>query len=83
MFKTTNLFIKVWLNNTYNLSLISGAYYDLVFFIQEILRLKTAKFWISRGGGCQMRNERFHIFHVLFWGHSPCIKKKGTVQLKE
>ena len=34
MFKTTSLFIKVvCLNNTYNLSLISGAYNDFDFLI--------------------------------------------------
>ena len=34
MFKTTSSFIKVvCLNNTYNLSLISGAYNDFDFFI--------------------------------------------------
>ena len=51
MFQTTSLFLKVvCLNNTYNLSLIVSAYNDFDFFIEEILRSKTAKFWIELGG---------------------------------
>ena len=71
MFKSASLFIKVvCVNNTYNLNLIPGAY---IFFIYEILRSKTAKFWLSWGG--QTRTERFHIFHVFFWSHSPFLNK--------
>ena len=70
MFQTTSLYLKVvCLNNTYNLSLIVSAYNDFDFFIEEILRSKTAKFWIELGGvggGGQTRTERFHIFMCSF-----------------
>ena len=74
MFKTTSLFLKVvCLNNTFNLSLISSAYNDSDFSYKNYSGRKPQKFGSSWGGG-QTRTERFHIFHVFFWGHSPCIK---------
>ena len=78
MFKPTSLFIKfVWLNNTYNLSLISGSYNDFDFSFKiyvENCKILDRGGGGGAGGGASNAYRTVSYFHVFFWGHSLCIK---------